>query len=159
MAEAELHDRALLSRVLEAAVPDDWPPPFNDEDSARYFLDYLTAHPDAVGWMMWYFVRDGGDARIVIGNGGFKGAPVDAKVEIGYSIMPAFQRHGYATEAVSALIDWAFSHEPVTRIVAETLPDLHASQALLRKLAFREVQASHPHVLRFALDRSVRKKQ
>jgi RimJ/RimL family protein N-acetyltransferase len=151
MAEAELGDRAALSRALGAVIPKAWPPPLNDDESARYFLNYLTEHPDAVGWMMWYFIRDDGNSRVAIGNGGFKGAPENGAVEIGYSIVPEFQRQGYAAEAVRALIDWSFSHHEVTRVVAETLPELHASQALLRKLSFRDVQPKQPGVLRFEL--------
>jgi RimJ/RimL family protein N-acetyltransferase len=122
----------------------------NDADSARFFLDYLTAHPDAVGWMLWYFILDQGGSRIAIGNGGFKGEPVEGTVEIGYSIVPEFQRHGYAFEGVGALVDWAFDHDDVRRVVAETLPELDGSQALLRKLGFRRtVHASEPGLLRF----------
>ncbi len=146
---AQTNDRARLSELLQADLPEYWPPPLNDDASAKFFADYLKANPDAVGWMMWYFILEE-PRRIAIGNGGFKGTPQSGTVETGYSIVPEFQRQGYASEAVEALIGWAFSHPNVQRVIAETLPELNASQALLRKLGFRATDgASEAGVLRF----------
>ncbi len=149
LARAEVSDRSVLARLLDARLPADWPPPLNDDASARFFLDYLTQHPADIGWMAWYFiaVEDGG--RVAIGNGGFKGAPCGGAVEIGYSVVPRYQRRGFAAEAVRALIAWAFSDERVERVVAQTFPELHASQALLRKLGFSETAPIDPGTLRF----------
>jgi RimJ/RimL family protein N-acetyltransferase len=103
---------------------------------------------------MWYFVLDDGDSRIVIGNGGFKGRPAKGVVEIGYSLVPEFQQKGYATEAVTALLDWAFAHDDVCSVIAETLPELAASQGLLRKLGFRPIDGKgSPGVIRFELSK------
>ena len=146
---AQTSDRTRLSELLEADLPEYWPPPLNDDASAKFFADYLKANPGAVGWMMWYFILEE-PRRIAIGNGGFRGKPQNGTVETGYSIVPEFQRQGYASEAVDALISWAFSHPEVRRVVAETLPEIDASQALLRKLGFRAASgASEAGVLRF----------
>ena len=150
-ARAELENRAELERLLGARLPAHWPPPLNDDDSARFFLTYLTEHPSHAGWLAWYFVTSG--SRVVIGNGGFTGAPSDGAVEIGYSIVPQFQRRGFASEAVRALVEWAFSHRSVDRVVARTLPDNPASRALLRNLGFRETAPLEPGMLRFELER------
>jgi ribosomal-protein-alanine N-acetyltransferase len=151
-ARAEVNDREGLARLLDAVVPPDWPPPLNDANSARYFLDYLTKHPTAVGWMMWYFIRTDDGRAVAIGNGGFKGEPSAGSVEIGYSIVPQYQRRGFAGEAVQALLAWAIGHDSVQRVIAETLPESRASQALLRKLGFAEIEPSEPGVLRFQLE-------
>jgi len=151
---AKTNDRSTLSEMLGAEIPSNWPPPLNDDASAKFFADYLEAHPGAVGWVIWYFILQK-PRRIVIGNGGFKGTPHDGTVETGYSIVPEFQSQGYGSEAVGALIEWAFSHPDVRRVIAETLPELDASQALLRKLGFRAAAgASEPGVLRFEKLRS-----
>lgn len=102
--------------------------------------------------MAWYFVLDGED-RVAIGGGGFKGVPSDGEVEVGYSIVPRFQRQGFASEGVSALIAWAFAHDGVERIVAQTLPESTASQGLLRKLGFHPTAPVEPGVLRFQISR------
>lgn len=155
IAQAEVSGRAALADLLDAQVPADWPPPGNDEASARFFLEYLRKHPSHAGWLAWYFVAlDAGDGeRVAIGGGGFKGAPAEGAVEIGYAVIPRYQRRGFATEAVRALIGWAFSRDGVDRIVAQTLPESEASQSLLRKLGFRETAPREPGTLWFELGR------
>ncbi len=138
LGRAEIEDRRLFGRLLEAEVPAAWPPPLNDEGSMTWFTEYVEANPEAVGWAAWYFLQreaDGGWAAV--GNGGFKGLPDETgTVEIGYSILEAHQRQGLAPEAVGALIGWAFSHEAVGRIVAQTLPGLRPSIRVLEKCGF-----------------------
>ena len=138
MAQAELHDTKKLSSLLEADVPDNWPPPLNDEQSAKWFAEYLMQDPDAVGWVAWYFILTGQDGRrSAIGNGGFRGKPDSSgTVEIGYSVMEEHQQKGYASEAVRALLAWAFSHPDVKRVIAQTLPDLRPSIRVLEKSGF-----------------------
>ena len=91
--------------------------------------------------------------RVTIGNGGFKGqASADGTVEIGYSILPEYQNKGYGTEAVKALVNWAFQHPEVKRAIAETLPELKASQRLLEKCNFVYIgEGSKPGIIRFEL--------
>jgi len=79
-----------------------------------------------------------------------KGEPRDGTVEIGYSILPAFQRSGYASEAVAALVEWAFADARVERVIAETFPELAGSIGVLRKTGFHSCEgASEPGLLRF----------
>ncbi len=141
MGHAELEDCDLFGRLLDADIPATWPPPLNDEASMVWFTRYLEANPHAIGWAAWYFLlRSSPDKFIAIGNGGFKGKPSgDGTVEIGYSILEDYQRRGFAPEAVSTLIDWAFSHQDVTRIIAHTLTDLHPSIRVLEKNRFEYV--------------------
>jgi ribosomal-protein-alanine N-acetyltransferase len=147
---AEIEDSAALGKALGAVVPGDWPPPLNDEESQQFFMKTLRDRPAAVGWAVWYFIADTGTTRVLIGNGGFKGEPREGTVEIGYSIIPAFQRRGYASEAVEALVLWAFDDPRVSRVVAETFPDLAGSLGVLRKAGFRKCGgATEPGALRF----------
>jgi len=138
LGRAELDDRARFAMLLGAEVPSAWPPPLNDEGSMTWFTEYVEANPDAVGWAAWYFLLKAPRGRLTaIGNGGFKGVPdPSGKVEIGYSVLEQHQRRGLATEGVGALIDWAFSHRQVNRIIAQTLPGLRASIRVLEKHGF-----------------------
>ena len=100
LATAEMKDKTELSKLLNADVPNNWPPPLNDEKSLQWTIDSLSMHPDDIGWFAWYMlVKNGGRGkRSAIGIGGFRGAPsADGSVEIGYSIMEKFQGKGYAT--------------------------------------------------------------
>lgn len=58
--------------------------------------------------------------------------------ELGYSLLPEYRGHGYATEAVRALVDAAFSQAHLRLLRAYCLPENERSRALLRRLGFRE---------------------
>jgi ribosomal-protein-alanine N-acetyltransferase len=64
--------------------------------------------------------------------------------------LEAHQRRGYASEAVEALVGWAFGHPEVTRVIAETYPELVPSVGVLEKTGFRLIGAgSEERVIRF----------
>jgi RimJ/RimL family protein N-acetyltransferase len=77
-------------------------------------------------------------ATEVIGLIGFKGPPNDGAVELGYSVSPAHQNHGYATEAVSALVGHALRFGHVSIVVAHSLPRPSASTRVLEKCGFHK---------------------
>ncbi|MGH2605893.1 MAG: GNAT family N-acetyltransferase [Anaerolineales bacterium] len=54
-----------------------------------------------------------------------------------YAISPVHQRQGYATEAAQALVDYAFRHLGLTRIVATTTYDNPGSIGVMRKLGMQ----------------------
>ena len=154
MVRAEIDDRPTVFRLLDAETPDDWPPPLNDAESMKYFASHLERGPDYYGWMWWYIAlgerRHG--RRVLVGSIGFKDRPdATGTVEIGYSILPAHQRRGHATEAVRGLVAWAFSHSEVRRVIAETFPDLTASIRVLERNGFRRADepATEPGAIRF----------
>ena len=75
-----------------------------------------------------------------VGGIGFKGIPNEkGKIEVGYGIEPKYQRNGYATEAVGAMIKWAFEHDDVKVFQAQTDPDNEISKKVLRKNGLIEV--------------------
>jgi ribosomal-protein-alanine N-acetyltransferase len=162
LARAELTDRAEFARLLSATVPDEWPPEIL-ADALPLFLEWIEAAPDRVGWYVWYAMMrapreasdipagDVGDS--LIASAGFKGPPQDGMVEIGYSVLPRFQGHGYATEMVRALIDWTFAQPGVTRIIAETTEDNAPSMRLLKRQGFTNAgPAVEPGHIRLVLN-------
>ena len=65
---------------------------------------------------------------------GFKGLPDDrGEVEIGYGLDPAFQGQGFTTEAVRALIAWAFETPACRAIIADPKKSNRASMRVLAK--------------------------
>ncbi|GAA3102008.1 hypothetical protein GCM10017600_32710 [Streptosporangium carneum] len=54
----------------------------------------------------------------------------------GYSALPEFRGRGLTTRAVNLLVNWAFEHTPLTRIVAGTSPANLASQRVLERAGF-----------------------
>ena len=158
IARAEISDRSKFSKLLNARVPYTWPPEFNDHETMSFFFRRLEEAPDQVGWWAWYFVLNNQvtNERVLIGNGGFKGQPTpDGTVEIGYSLLQEFQSFGYGTEAIKALISWAFKHPEVQRVIAETLPELKPSQRILEKSQFtKNGQGSEKGSISFENSRS-----
>jgi [ribosomal protein S5]-alanine N-acetyltransferase len=59
------------------------------------------------------------------------------RVAIGYIVDPARQRKGFATEAVSALLDYCFGELGLHRVQAFIHPDNTPSRRLVEKLGFR----------------------
>jgi ribosomal-protein-alanine N-acetyltransferase len=92
----------------------------------------------------------------LLGICGFKGRPGQSgSVEIGYSVLSQFRNKGYATEAASRLVDWAFGHANVHEVCAETLPHLRQSIRVLEKNGFTFTgQGSEQGVIRYAMQRS-----
>ncbi|HEX4383332.1 MAG TPA: GNAT family protein [Myxococcales bacterium] len=83
--------------------------------------------------MSWYFIK----SRELVGLGGFAGLPADGSVEIGYSILEQYQRQGFAVEAMTALIERAFSFPGIQVIAIQTLPELIASIRTAERLGFQ----------------------
>jgi RimJ/RimL family protein N-acetyltransferase len=153
---AEVAGRSRLAEVLRVDVPENWPPE-NVRDVVEFFAGKLQREPELAGWLNWYWVlaEPMSGNRTLIGDGGFTSPPVDGVVAIGYSLLPQYQRKGYATEAVHALAGWAFSHPEVCMVIAETLPDNEPSIRVLARAGFRQVPgASEPGHIRFALERA-----
>lgn len=71
-----------------------------------------------------------------IGELCFKGINSNGAVEIGYGVSDEHQGHGYATEAVEAVVAWALQQPNVTTIEAETEFENKASQRVLEKCGF-----------------------
>lgn len=101
-------------------------------------LDGCLAHPDDRLWYTEWDIRlkEGGTG---IGGLSFKGPPVNGEVELGYGIDEEWRGQKFATEAAYALIEWAFGHDGVYFVTAETEPDNAASRRVLEKLAFKPV--------------------
>ncbi|MBC5811676.1 MAG: GNAT family N-acetyltransferase [Candidatus Eremiobacteraeota bacterium] len=147
---ADLEDRKRFAQLLEAAVPDDWPPEIFDDAARHFFTKQLELQPGDAGWWHWYLVVTD-PVPTLVGTGGFGGGPdANGTIVTGYSLLPAHQGRGYGTEAVAALVTWAFREPAVRCIAAETYSHLLPSIRLLEKLAFRPAGAGEtPGTLRF----------
>lgn len=155
MLRAEGEDRARFAALLDAKVGESWPPELYDDDARLYTLRAVEASPADAGWWMYYLVADEGGAREAVGVAGYKGPPsADGTVEVGYGVLPGHRRRGYATEATRALIDRAFAFGHVTRVVAETYPELAASLGVMDRCGLTFAgDGADPGVVRYELPR------
>ncbi|MEP6503086.1 MAG: GNAT family protein [Betaproteobacteria bacterium] len=58
------------------------------------------------------------------------------RAEVGYSLRPASWGHGYANEAVAALLDWGFATLDLNRVEADIDPRNTPSARTLERLGF-----------------------
>jgi ribosomal-protein-alanine N-acetyltransferase len=121
-----------LADLLDVSIPAAWP---------KFPEAFAPGAADAVdsAWSGFVFVNE--RAGVLVGNGGFYGPPNDAgEVEFGYEIAPEHQNRGYATEAVFGFIEFAFADARVLRVVAHTLAQKNASNAVLLKAGLEFVE-------------------
>lgn len=96
-------------RLLDAGCPPEWALPFN-------MVDTLSG--------------------VIVGGCGFKGAPAQGMVEIGYGVASSFQRRGYATFAVQTLLGRAVESGLVRAVLAYIVPGNIASETVASRSGF-----------------------
>ncbi len=128
---------AELAAELAVEVPDGWP---EFPAAIPATIEFLRLFPEQSAWSMYFFVDE--DATSLLGSGGFKGAPANGMVQIGYEVAPCWRGQGVATRAVSALIDVARASDEVHTIAAHTLGTENHSVSVLRKQGFTKVSTA-----------------
>jgi RimJ/RimL family protein N-acetyltransferase len=113
-------DPPKLTSLTGAGFPLPLAPPPYMADSLPVVRDRLRRSPGEAEWWNWIIVRQ--DNREAVGSVAFGGVPDAAgAVLIGYAMYPGREGHGYATEAVRAMVDWAFA-QPGVRVVRALAP-------------------------------------
>jgi RimJ/RimL family protein N-acetyltransferase len=136
---SDLAGKKALARKAGAIVPRTWPPEHHDRPVIEWMMGMVgNTKPDDI-WRPYYILLR--EPRTLIGTCGYKGPP-DAvgRVEVGYSVLPAFQRRGFASEAVSMLMAQAFAHG-AREVAAETFPSLLASRRVMEKCGMASAAA------------------
>ena len=72
----------------------------------------------------------------IIGSIDFKYPPRDGATEVGYGLNPAYEGHGYMTEALRAFLEFG-KHLGIKTVLADTLPDNVKSRNVLKRCGFR----------------------
>ena len=134
--KATLAERARLTEILEAEIPEDWPGA-DLLEALPFFIQALEKDP--VG-LIWDSIIIHKAEQIAIGGIGFHGGPDEAgMVEIGYNIIPAYEGQGYATEMARRVIDWAYHTPGILVITTECLDDNIGSIRVLEKVGMRRL--------------------
>ncbi len=111
---------------------------FNKEPECLPIIKVCSEHYRKVGFTKpWiaYFVAD--QHNTIIGAGGFKGKPIDGKVEISYGTFQKYQGGGVGTEICRQLVLLSLENDPSIKITARTLPENHASIEVLKRNGFK----------------------
>jgi ribosomal-protein-alanine N-acetyltransferase len=136
--------QALVDRDLDRAaavvgleLPEDFA---NDTWLWTLRLGQMIGEPEEASWLVRAIVaREGPGAGRIVGHAGFHGRP-DARgmVEIGYRIVAAYRRHGYAQAAVAELLAYAAAHG--ARVARASIsPGNERSLRIAARFGFREV--------------------
>lgn len=137
------HMHEELGEILNAEVPGAWPHENWEPHVYDYLLNLIAADSEAIGWCRYLMLRHAdGSERTLIGSfgSGFP-KPETGHAEIGYGILPAWQRQGFAVKAVEAMLPWLQARREIHAFVAQTFPHLYGSIRVLEKCGFQHVGA------------------
>jgi len=145
---------AELSALLHARIPESWPPEHWEPHVFEFIAEQFRTAPHTVGWNRYMILR-GAEPVMVGALGGFPRSKDEA--EVGYSILPEWQKQGLATEGLRALIGEIFEQPEVETISAQTFPSLPASIRVLEKCGFMPAgNGDDEGTIRFRLERGQR---
>lgn len=129
-----------LGELLNVETPTAWTTFSDMEDALPFFYNSFKENGNYWGS---FFTIHKADKRL-LGTCGFKDAPNEENIiEIGYEIEASYRQKGLASEVAKGLIDFAFSHENVTAVMAHTLAHENPSVSVLKKLGFQFVKELH----------------
>lgn len=131
---ADAETLAAYRSAPEVARYQSWEAPYPVE-KARYAVESMVAaDPEQPGWFQWAIELTA--ERAHIGDVGVNLHDNLMQAEIGYTLAPERQGHGYATEAVRAVLDHLFRVRGLHRVSAECDARNIASARLLERLGF-----------------------
>jgi RimJ/RimL family protein N-acetyltransferase len=114
------------------AEPESMPPSFVAVRSLR-----LQAAGIPAPWSSCYLIVQAKTKKI-IGSCGFKNAPINGRVDVGYGVALSARCHGAATAALRLLVEMAFTAGE-KEVMAEIEPTNLASGRVVQKLGFAVV--------------------
>jgi RimJ/RimL family protein N-acetyltransferase len=119
----------------EVARFQSWDAPFALAEASALIAELAAGDPDQPGWFAWAIERI--DEPGIVGDLGVNLLDDELQAAIGYTIDPAFQGRGYATEGVARMLDHLFDEKGLHRVSAECDTRNRASVRLLEHLGFR----------------------
>lgn len=128
-----------------------------DNDLKQAYSEMLQgciANPENRIWYAVWFIELKSQPEVIIGEFSFKGLNDDGMIEIGYGLKECYCGHGYMTEAVKKISEWALAQKSVSRIEAETDANNIASQNVLLNAGFIATGEKGTEGLRFVYTRN-----
>jgi ribosomal-protein-alanine N-acetyltransferase len=123
-----------LGEIIRCTIPSNWPLTHWEPHVFDFLLNQLDQHPDQLGWPRYIALPHPDGTRTLIGTlGAFSKTDPPTICEIGYGILPPYERRGLATEATQALINYLRNDPRIQTIIAHTFPTLPASIRVMEK--------------------------
>ena len=114
-----------------------WDAPYPRAEGERFIREIGRRHPDTPGEWFQFAVTLPATKRLIGDCAVIPHADDPRQCDIGFTLSPQHQGHGYATEAVRLLVNYLFSERGKHRIAAWCDPRNAASVALLERLGMR----------------------
>jgi aminoglycoside 6'-N-acetyltransferase len=114
-----------------------WAAPYPRDEGERFIQEIAKAHPDTPGEWFQFAVVLRSAGQLIGDCAAMPHADDPRQCDIGFTISPEHQGHGYATEAVRLLLTYLFRERGKHRIAAYCDPRNAASVALLDRLGMR----------------------
>lgn len=140
MVELEVEDAVAL---VDGRHPEGrpWAPGYPDDGAlvaAGLVVSAAQRGSDLGGFGTYQIVRRSDGS--VIGACGFFGPPEDTgAVHAGYALADSARGHGYATEALCGLLEWASTQDGLTCVLADTTRSNVASQKVMERAGMRRM--------------------
>jgi RimJ/RimL family protein N-acetyltransferase len=112
-----------------------WSAPFPVDDATALLEDLATRDPQSPGWFQ-YAIELRSETTL-IGDVGVNLHENLMQADLGFTIAPAYQHRGYASEAVRSVLDRLFVEQALHRVSADCDARNDASARLLDRLGFR----------------------
>ena len=111
----------------------------SDPEMKQAYMEMLEGSLSNSDKRIWYAIwnmelKD--ESGIIVGDFCFKGLSDDGVIEIGYGLKEEYRHHGYMTEAVKVITEWALSQDGVKQVEEETDAENIASQKVLLQSGF-----------------------
>lgn len=111
--------------------------PFQELAQAENIVQHFKNNFDIKKGMRWAIINN--QSNRFVGTIGLNNLAIGMKkAEVGFEIHPDFWRSGITSEALQAVLDYAFEELDLQRIGAVTFPANEASIGLLKKQGFME---------------------
>jgi len=109
------------------------------EEAIEFWIKNTKEHREHFEWFTsWEIILK--EENVAVGGIGFAGLPnEDGRSMTGYGLDVRYHKRGIASEALQAIITWAFKNESLKAIIADTPVLNFPSQRVLQKNGFSEI--------------------
>jgi RimJ/RimL family protein N-acetyltransferase len=111
-----------------------WDAPFPLLRAETAVANFMASDPDKPGWFQYAIERAADKA--LIGDVAVHLHDNLLQAEVGFTLATPYQKHGYATEAVSAVLDRLFRLQGLHKVAGECDARNTPSAALMERLGF-----------------------
>jgi RimJ/RimL family protein N-acetyltransferase len=134
---ADLAEFVRYRSVAQVARFQSWDAPYPRADGERLIRQLTHCHPDTAGEWFQFAVVLRRAGQLIGDCAAMPHADDPRQCEIGFTIAPRYQGHGYATEATGLLAGYLFAGRGKHRITASCDARNAASAAVLERLGMR----------------------